>query len=208
MNNANEGSGISIYSQSSSTSIHCTFSNNRVSNEICLDFYSSSGTISISYANIVHNNNPSDKGVVYALGIGSLKMMYCIFHNNQNFLFSVDLNYFEVSNSFIDHSSSLFSKGIAVSTTNNSLTNRITYQMKYFNSLHCNADIPLSQISSEKTVSMSFQRTIDQITRETVARTYDSECEMFVILSNVGINKSEVFMFPIFISYILVIEVV
>jgi len=206
MNNANEGSGISIYSQTSSTSSHCTFSNNKASQCICIDFYSTIGTISMSYSNIVHNNSPSDKGVVNAFGIGSLKMMYCIFHNNQNCLFCVDLNYFEVSSSFIDHSSTIFSQGTAVSTTNNSLTNRITYQMNYYHSHHCNADISLSQISSEKTLSVSFQRTIDQTTRETMARTYDSECEMIVILSYVGINKGEFFMFPIFISYMIVIE--
>jgi len=145
MNNAEYVSGIYIYSPSSFTSSHCTFSNNKVSHSICIRFYSSSGTISMSYANIVHNNCPSSNyGVVEVSGEGSRKMMYCIFKNNQSTLFCVNQGSLEVSHSFIDHSGS-FSTSTAVSTSNNnSLTNTITYQLQFFNSIHCNADIPLS----------------------------------------------------------------
>jgi len=114
MNNANMGSGIGIYSPSSFTSSHCTFSNNKVSHSICIEFYSTSGTISMSYANIVHNNSPS-LGVVTGSGAGSRKMMYCIFKSNQNTLFCVNQGSLEVSHSFIDHSSQSLSYG-AVST--------------------------------------------------------------------------------------------
>jgi len=148
MNNAEYVSGIHIYSPSSFTSSHCTFSNNKVSNWICIYFYSTSGTISMSYANIVYNNSPNNNvdGVVYVSGAGSRKMMYCIFKNNQNTLFCVYSGSLEVSHSFIDHSESSFSNSISVSTSNNnSFTNRITYQLQFFNSIHCNADIPLPQ---------------------------------------------------------------
>jgi len=141
MNNANQCSGIYTYTPSSFTSSHCTFSNNKVSNSICVFFFSIIGTISMSYANIVHNNSPS-YGVVFANGGGSRKMMYCIFQNNQNTLFCVLSGSLEVSHSFIDHSGSL-STSIAVSTaTNNTFTNRMTYQLQFFNSLHCNTDNP------------------------------------------------------------------
>jgi len=144
MNNAERRSGIGISSPSSFTSSHCTFSNNKVSHSICLLFWSSSGTISMSYANIVHNNSPSQYGVVTVDVAGSRKMMYCIFKNNQNTLFCVYGGSLEVSHSFIDHSGS-FSIYTTVSTSNNnSFTNTITYQLQFFNALHCNADIPFS----------------------------------------------------------------
>jgi len=88
MNNAYQNSGIGITSPSSFTSSHCTFSNNNVFDSICIGFYSTSGTISMSFANIVHNNSPS-LGIEYIQGTGSRKMMYCIFHSNQNYLFCV-----------------------------------------------------------------------------------------------------------------------
>ena len=53
INNAYRYSGILIYSPSSFTSSHCTFSNNKVSHSICIWFSSSSGTITKSYANII-----------------------------------------------------------------------------------------------------------------------------------------------------------
>ena len=128
MNNAIQVSGIGISSPSSFTSSHCTFSNNKVSFSKYIFFYSTSGTISMSYANIVHNNSPIIYGVVYVQGAGSRKMMYCIFKNNQNTLFCVWEGSLEVSHSFIEHSGS-FSTRTAVPTSNNSFTNTITYQL-------------------------------------------------------------------------------
>ena len=67
----------------------------------------------------------------------------CIFHNNQNTLFCVCYGSLEVSHLFISLPGS-FSTFSAVSTSNNNtLTNRITYQLQFVNSLHCNADIYL-----------------------------------------------------------------
>jgi len=178
MNNAYQVSGIYISSPSSFTSSHCTFSNNKVSHSICIHFFSTSGTISMSYVNIVHNNSPS-YGVVYVEGGGSRKMMYCIFKNNQNTLFCVWSGSLEVSHSFIDHSPS-FSTSTAVSTSNNnSFTNSITYQLQFFNSIHCNADIPLIQ--------RSLEETLKETQRETVGRTYDSECEMRMLSSDLDL---------------------
>jgi len=137
--------GIGISSPSSFTSSHSTILNNKESFSKYIFFYSDSGTISMLYANIVHNNSPSQYGVVYVYGAGSKKMMYCIFQNNQNKLFCVYGGFLEVSHSFIDHSGS-FSSRIAVSTSNNnSFTNTITNQLQFFNSLHCNVDIPIEQ---------------------------------------------------------------
>jgi len=162
MNNAYSTSGICIDYPSTFTSSHCTFSNNKVSSDSCVVFWSTSGTISMSYSNIVHNNSPSHYGVVSIGQSGSRKMMYCILHDNQNTLFCVLGGSLEVSHSFISHSG-VFSASTAVSTTNNSLTYRITYQIQFFNSLHCIADIPLSTPlrTIEKTPYDSPQPTIE-----------------------------------------------
>jgi len=151
MNNVYRVSGIGIDSPTSFTSSHCTFSNNKVSDCVCIYFHSSSGTVSMSYANIVHNNSPSLYGVIFVNGAFP-KMMYCIFKNNQNTLFCVAKGSLVLSHSFIDHSSSSFSRSTSVSTSNNnSLTNTITYQLQFFNSLHCNADIPLIESKQKNT---------------------------------------------------------
>ena len=137
MNNAIYGSGIRQDLSITFASSHSTFSNNKVSDSICICFYSASRTVSMSYANIVHNNSPSENGVVYVNGGGSPKMMYCIFQNNQNYLFCVESGSIEISHSFIEHSSS-FSTSVSISTlTNNSFMKTQTYRIEYLGSHVC-----------------------------------------------------------------------
>jgi len=184
MNNAKEYSSIYIDSPSSFSSSYCTFSNNKVSSCVCIGIITSSGTM--SYANIVHNNSPS-LGVVSVSGAG-LRMMYCMFQNNQNTLFRLYSGSLEVSHSFIDHSGS-FSTSIAVSTsTNNSFTKKITYQLPFFKSHYCNAQLPVPVpspmrsffemqtpvISSEKSPIRSLQETIRRTNEATLKMTYDN----------------------------------
>jgi len=138
INNAYMFSGICISSPFSYTSTYCTFSNNNVSNSRCIHLYSNSGTMVMSSANIVHNNSPSDYGVICIDGGGTMDMLYCIFQNNQNYLFYVNSGYLEVSHSFIDHSSSSFSSSTSVSTsTNNSFIKMQTYGIGYSGSHIC-----------------------------------------------------------------------
>jgi len=159
MNNAFQVSGIAIDFSSSFTSSHCTFSNNNVSECVCIGFYSESGTISMSFANIVHNNSPSENGVVYVIG-GSIEMNYCIFKDNENTLFCVESGSLEVSHCFISHI------GMTPTGINNSLSKRETYQMQFFNSHYCNADIPLSLrtpiISIEETLIITLLMSCEQ----------------------------------------------
>jgi len=190
LNSAKQLSGVRTYGSSSFTSSHCTFSNNNVSNNMCISFCSSSGTISMIFANIVHNNSPSGHGIVTVDGAGLKKMMYCIFQQNQNYLFSGYGGYLEVSHSFISHSELSFFTSTAVSTeTNNSITNRSTYQFQFFNSHYCNADIALPERTldhspmkslektiirtNQETLKMTFGRTIDQTIRETLLNTHN-----------------------------------
>jgi len=169
MNNAYQGSGICFFSPSSFTNTYCTFSNNKVSFGVCINFYSTSGTITMSYANIVHNNSPH-QGVVQNQETGIRKMMYCIFYNNLGVLFYVNAGSLEVSHSFIDHSST-FSALTSVSTpTNNSFINRMTYHIQFFNSLHCNTDIPDRTINQTpiKSLANTLRITPEKTTEQTI----------------------------------------
>ena len=180
MNNAKLGTGIFISSPSSFSSSHCSFSNNNASDCICICFYSTSGTLSMSFYNIVHNNSPSQYGVVCFNGAGSRKMIYCIFQNNQNYLFCVRGGSLEVSHSFIDHILSSFSTSTIFSTeTNNSFIETITYQIQFFNSHYCYTDIPppsrtldqTQKISVEETIRRTNDITLRVTLGETIAKT-------------------------------------
>jgi len=162
MNNAIQGSGVFFDLPLSFTSSHCTFSNNKASNSRCLYFSSNTGTMSMSYANIVHNNSPSQYGIVLVEGLGYKMMKFSIFQNNQNFLFYIYSGSLDVFHSFIDHSSSSISNHNALSTTNNSFTNIMTYRIQFFNSLHCIADIPLIDRTPIQTIEESPMRSIEE----------------------------------------------
>jgi len=167
MNNVVQDSGIGFSAPSSFTSSYCTFSNNMASNSICIRFYSTSGTISLSYANIVHNNSPSNYGVVFANGAVQKKIIHCIFQNNHNYLICLFEGSLEVFHSYIDHSSLLFTGYLEVLTTNNSFTNRMTYQIQFFKSLHCNADVLITESIPLNTLHNSPMRS----NGETINRT-------------------------------------
>jgi len=200
MNNAIQVSGIYGHSTSWCTSSYCTFSNNKVSDYSCIEFSFTPGVISMSYANIVHNRSPTF-GVIHVYGPFRVcnMMMNCIFQNNQNTLFCVYEGCLSVSYSFISHAGS-FSIRTSVWTEKNRFTNTITYQLQFFNSIHCNADIPLIQRSLEETL----RETLKETQRETVGRTYDSECEMRMLSSDLAKRKSDMYMYPIFISFVIV----
>ena len=169
MNCARFISGIGIGSPYLSTSSYCTFSNNKVSHNCCISFYSTFGTITMSYANIIHNNSPLGSGVILYDETESTKMIYCIYHNNQNYLFYGYEGYLEVSHSFIDHLLSSFSGGFyIVSTTNNSFRNENTYQIQFFNSLYCNTDMKLFEKTPVKTVMKSLINTVNETPTTTV----------------------------------------
>jgi len=171
MNNVHSYSGIGINSPLSFTSSYCSFSNNKVANSICINIFYSTYEVLLSYMNIVHNNSPSN-GVLYCQGSGTKKLTYCIFHDNKNYLFFIYSGSLEVSISFIDHPSSSFTNNNAVSTkTNNSMTFRITYQIQFFNSLHCNADIPLQQKSPMNTPISTHKETPISTHKETPTKT-------------------------------------
>ena len=163
MNNAREGSGITL-SLTPYTCIFCTFSNNKVNDHRLVSITGYSGNF--SYSNIVHNKSPTN-GVVY-VGAGEHTMLYCIFHSNQNTLFHVAGGSLEILHSFIDHSSTSFSISTSVITgINNTLTNVITYEIPFFKSHYCNAEIPLPM----KTIEETPMGTIDETPMNTLEET-------------------------------------
>jgi len=180
MNNAEMVSGILIQSPSSFKSIHCAFSNNKVSYNRCISICSTSTTITISSYNVVHNNSPSGSGVVHHFGGGLSKMTYCLLQYNSNHLFCVDSGFLEVSNSYLDHLQLSFSTSTVVSTlSNNSFTKYMTYQIQFFNAFHCHADFPLIEQTKMNTVDLSPLRTIEDTFRKSPNNTpYRSYAQM------------------------------
>ena len=105
-------------------------------------------------------------------------MIYCIIQNNQDYLFGLYSGSLKISHSFIDHSLSSFSIGSTVSTAANiSFTNRVTYQLQFFNSHYCNNDIPLiDEIpiqTIEKSPMRSLEEIISRINEETLRMTFE-----------------------------------
>lgn len=109
-------------------------------------------TISMSSTNIVNNNSPNGNGVVFLAGGGSLKMLYCIFQNNQNYLLCLFGGSLEVSHSFIDHPTS-FSATLSISTTmNNSFIRTQTYFIVYPGSQFCKIPIQSQYTSNDSSM--------------------------------------------------------
>jgi len=160
MNCAFGYSGIVVSPPTSLTSSFCTFSNNYALRFICIYFYSNSGTM--SYANIVHNNSPSNYGVIYVYGGGSPIMKYCNFYQNQNTLFFISSGKLEVCHSYIHHTGFL-SKSIEVSISNNNsfITENCgiqTYQIQFFKSFYCFADIQALNETMDFTLIRTLSR--------------------------------------------------
>ena len=149
-NNAIKHSTIAFDHPDSLSSSFCTFSNNNVSENICIYFFICSG--SLSFSNIVNNNSPSNYGIMCSKQ-GSPKIQYCIFSQNENTLFCIFSGSLEVSHSYIFHHSD-FSTSMAVLTSNNNtFSYKQTYQIQFFKSHYCNADM---STESKKMVLILF----------------------------------------------------
>jgi len=154
-------SGIGFISPSSFTSSLCTLSNNRASDGICIAFSTNSGTM--SSANIIQNNSPTIYGVVRGYE-GTPKMIYCIFQDNQNTLFYVEVGSLEVYHSYIDHYELSLSKLLPVLTSiNNTFAKTKTYQIRFFSSHHCNADLSLMAQIETKRIDRAYMHTYSSL---------------------------------------------
>ena len=180
LNKALENSGMAISMPKTFTSSHCTFSNNKASSGTCIKYYYNKGTL--IYANIIDNNSPLKYGIFLIDG-NSHKIQYCIFYNNHDTLFYIDSGSLEVSHCIISHSDNFWYVIPITKTYNNSIdTNspceiRQTYQIRYFNSHYCNADIPYVMQTPIRTFEFSPLPTITEtliMTKEiTIENTFE-----------------------------------
>lgn len=143
MNIAEERASIGISLPSSFSSSFCTFSDNYASKFISLYFHTNTGVL--SFANIIHNNSPAKYSVVRVNG--KFTVHYCVLQRNLDTLFSVYSGTIAVSHCLISHSE------FKPTGINNSLTICQTYQIEFFNSQLCNADIPLFRKSFDITIA-------------------------------------------------------
>lgn len=132
LNQGYRGTGIRVLNPNSYLSHHCTFSNNVVSNAMCVNFVGGSGKM--SFSNIIHNNSPASLGVVTIGGFGIYNMEFCIFDFNQNTLFYVATGNISIFSSYIKHD------GITSSINNNSLTRFNSYSLEFYGSNYCHAE--------------------------------------------------------------------
>lgn len=135
-NSCLQSSGLCASSPILFTCTHCTISKNKVTDGIIIYYRYNSGVI--RFSNLINNWSPT-LGVIYVIG-GSPKTQYCIFDMNQNNLFYLNSgSSIEVSHCFIYHS------GITSFGINNSITRRLTYDWKFFNSYYCYAENPIQK---------------------------------------------------------------
>jgi len=161
LNKAFTSSGFMVDLPSTFSSSFCTFSENSVSKSKCIDFNGNSGKV--YYANIVHNNSPSQDGIVYISGNGAYEMLFCIFSMNNDTLFYVNTGSLEVSHSFISHFGTLSTLTSITTGNNNSFGFCYTYYLQFFSSHYCNTDIFYS-ISLPNVVTMlAIRKTIMHI---------------------------------------------
>ena len=142
LNKAYMSSSIRISSQTLFTSSYCTFMNNIVSYGIC--FFFSPNIVTMSYANIIDNNSPSNFGVVYVNGGPIHNMEFCVFKNNQNTLFFLESGSLEVSHSFISHTNGIINQAPVSTSKNNTFIQKQTYVIQFYDSHYCKAEIPIS----------------------------------------------------------------
>ena len=161
LNKAFTSSGFMVELPSTFSSSFCTFSENSVSKGKCIDFHGNSGKV--YYANIVHNNSPSQDGIVYISGNGAYELVYCIFSMNNDTLFYVYTGSLEVSHSFISHLGTLSTFTSITIGNNNSFGFSYTYYLQFFSSHYCNTDIFYSISPPYMETMLTIRKTIMHI---------------------------------------------
>jgi len=196
LNNAQWTSGLLCSSSSSFSGSFNTFSNNNVSESVCIYLVSTIGIL--TFSNIIQNNSPFPQYSVVYISQGSPKMQYCVFDMNQNILFSVNGGSLEIAHSCISHIEASFLTSMSISIGNNNsidtlypLDRRLTYQHQFFQSYYCNAEIPFeiqTPINTcERTPSCSpiktAERSIGETNPETPYRSFEI-CRCSCLIAN------------------------
>ena len=95
------------------------------------------------------------------------------FQKQSKLLFAVVSSSLEVSHSFIDYSSSSFIACESLSLLNTSNTWTETYRIQYFDSHHCNAEIPLPKQKLENPINRTNQKTTNPAISFTLLNSYE-----------------------------------
>jgi len=140
-NHATICSSIYVYNGLFLTSKFCSFSNNKATGTACIYLMSQRGIL--SYVNVIANNSPTE--AVFTLSVSAnFTIEYSVIDKNENNLFSIESgSYLYVFNSFVSHNFNLIYRESTISS-NNSITIHPTYQIPYFQSHYCFADIDVN----------------------------------------------------------------
>jgi len=124
-------SSLLVHSPISFSISRFTIYGNQATQSQCIWLYANSGTI--SFSNIVNNNSPNGKGVIYTDSASSYTIEYCIFHGNSDSLFFSEVgSSLTIRNNYIHHSS------YTDSANNNSILLVKEYPLEHFRSFYCN----------------------------------------------------------------------
>jgi len=176
----------------------------------------SSCSMNINYSMFYNCVSSGEGGAIYFSSSNSCLRMICAnscsasYEGHFAYLWASQMNqveYLSVSN--CSHTTSgyyaveLYKGNQRVDNTNSSMNNA-----EYVSGIHIHS--PSSFISTHCTFSnntliqRSLEETLKETLRETVGRTYDSECEMRMLSSDLAKRKSDMYMYPIFISIVIV----
>ena len=140
-NHATTCSSIYVYNGMFFTSRFCSFSNNKATGTASIYLLSQKGIL--SYVNVIANNSPTE--AVFTLSVSAnFTLEYSVIDKNENNLFSIESgSYLYVFNCFVSHSFNMIYRETTISS-NNSMTFHPTYQIPYFQSHYCFADIDVN----------------------------------------------------------------
>jgi len=122
-----------------SISSFCSYFNNSQEYSMCMSFTNCYNKAEFSYYNVIGNNAPSK--AVFTTPYTDAYLSYAVFSKNKDTLFCAG-GIFELRDSYIDHQYK-FSTSSSISTINVSFTITNTYQIMFYATYLCEADIPV-----------------------------------------------------------------
>jgi len=139
-------SSFSFYYPIYLSSKYCSFAHNIVTTFRTVEYWGSSGLV--SYSNFIHNNSPTNFGVLYLSGSGSYVHKFCVFRENQNTLCFANSGALRISHSYLSHQGTLKSgTGSLLTPTNVSFVTMNTIPIVFFKTFLFHADLEMPYIT-------------------------------------------------------------
>jgi len=124
-------SSFSFYDPIYLSSKYCSFSHNIVTTFRTVEYWGNSGIV--SYSNFIHNNSPTNFGVLYLSGSGFMFINFSVFRENQNTLCFANSGTIRISHSYLSHQGTLKSGiGSLLTPTNVSFITMNTIPIVFF----------------------------------------------------------------------------